>query len=189
MKVSHNWLQTHFDTPLPEAATLADALTFHAFEIESVEGDILDVKVTPNRGHDCLSHRGIAKEVAAILNIKMKRDPLREPISLEPKSDAVKVVVENQKLCPRFTGAYITGVKVGPSPEWLRKNLEAIGQKSINNIVDITNYVLFDIGQPLHAFDGGKLSEKNGAPGGTFASRTALMMPFCSAKSRSLLSP
>ena len=153
----------HFDTPLPEAATLADALTFHAFEIESVEGDILDVKVTPNRGHDCLSHRGIAKEVAAILNIKMKRDPLREPISLEPKSDAVKVVVENQKLCPRFTGAYITGVKVGPSPEWLRKNLEAIGQKSINNIVDITNYVLFDIGQPLHAFDGGKLSEKNGS--------------------------
>ncbi len=77
MKVSREWLQTYFEKPLPDAQTLADALTFHAFEIESVEGDVLDVKVTPNRGHDCLSHRGIAKELSAILDISIKGDPLR----------------------------------------------------------------------------------------------------------------
>ena len=67
MKISRAWLQTYFDQELPDANALADALTFHAFEIESIDGDILDVKVTPNRGHDCLSHRGIAKELSAIL--------------------------------------------------------------------------------------------------------------------------
>ena len=120
MKISRNWLQTYFNDPLPTAEELADALTFHAFEIESVENDILDVKVTPNRGHDALCHRGIAKELSAILDVPMKSDPLRESISLEPKTDRIKVTVEDSKLCPRFTASYIRGVKVGPSPEWLR---------------------------------------------------------------------
>ena len=160
MKISQNWLQIFFDVQLPDSQTLADALTFHAFEIESVEGDVLDVKVTPNRGHDALSHRGIAKEISAILNIPLKGDPLREPVSLEPKTDIVKVTIEDPKLCPRFTGAYIRGLKVGPSPEWLRARLEAVGQKSINNIVDATNYIMFDMGQPLHAFDVEKLGKK-----------------------------
>lgn len=155
-------MQTFFDTPLPDGKSLADALTFHAFEIESVEGDILDVKITPNRGHDALCHRGIAKEFAAILNVPMKADPLRETASLEPKTDKVRVTIENPELCRRFTGAYLTGVTVGPSPEWLRSSLEAIGQRSINNVVDATNYVMFNLGQPLHAFDAGRLMEKGG---------------------------
>lgn len=161
MKISREWLQTFFDTSLPDAQQLADALTFHAFEIESVEGDVLDVKVTPNRGHDGLSHRSIAKELSAILNIPLKQDPLRETVSLEPKTNALLVTIEDAKLCPRFTGAYIKDVRIGPSPEWLLKALEAVGQKSINNIVDITNYVMFNIGQPLHAFDVGKLKQKD----------------------------
>src|SRR3989344_5366249 len=70
------------------------------------------------------------------------------------------MTIEDAKLCPRFTGAYIKGVRVGPSPDWLRKQLEAVGQKSINNVVDITNFVMFNIGQPLHAFDAGKLTDK-----------------------------
>ncbi|OGG51061.1 hypothetical protein A3C18_03605 [Candidatus Kaiserbacteria bacterium RIFCSPHIGHO2_02_FULL_54_11b] len=163
MKISREWLQTYFEKPLPDAATLAEALTFHAFEIESVEGDILDVKVTPNRGHDCLSHRGIVKELSAILDLPIKADSLRHPAPLEPKTEAVRVTIENPELCRRFTGAYIKGVRVGPSPEWLRVRLEAIGQRSINNVVDATNFVMLDMGQPLHAFDAGKLTHKDGA--------------------------
>lgn len=163
MKISREWLQKYFDSPLPEAQVLADALTFHAFEIESVEGDILDVKVTPNRGHDCLSHRGIAKELSAILNIRLVAYPYGiESVDLSRKTKEARVNVEDAKLCPRFTGAVIKGTKVGPSPEWLRKRLEAVGQKSINNVVDATNFVMLDIGQPLHAFDMGRLSQKSG---------------------------
>ncbi|MDO8576245.1 MAG: phenylalanine--tRNA ligase subunit beta [bacterium] len=163
MKISRTWLQTYFEKPLPDAAALADALTFHAFEIESVDGEVLDVKVTPNRGHDCLSYRGIAKEVSAILNLPLVPHPYGiTDVGLEPKTDALKVTIENPQLCPRFTAAYIKGIKVGPSPDWLRTALESIGQKSINNIVDATNYVMFNIGQPLHAFDAAKLAEKDG---------------------------
>src|SRR3989344_5383180 len=163
MKISRNWLQIFFEKPLPSAQVLADALTFHAFEIESIENDVLDVKVTPNRGHDCLSYRGIAKELSAILNLPLVPYPYGiKDVTLEPKTEALKVSVENPQLCPRFTTVYITGVHVGPSPEWLRTALESIGQKSINNIVDATNYVMFNVGQPLHAFDAAKLTEKEG---------------------------
>src|SRR3989344_3893237 len=163
MKISREWLQTFFEKPMPEAQALADALTFHAFEIESIENDVLDVKVTPNRGHDCLSHRGIAKELSAILHLKLVPYPYGiKDTTLEPKTDALKVSVENAQLCPRFSAAVIKGVKVGPSPEWLRTALESIGQKSINSIVDATNYVMFNIGQPLHAFDASKLKMENG---------------------------
>ena len=163
MKISRAWLQRYFEKELPSAEALADSLTFHAFEIESIENDILDVKVTANRGHDCLSHRGIAKELSAILRIPMRSDSLRQDAKLEPKCSDISVHIEDADLCPRFVAAYITNVKVGPSPEWLRKHLESIGQKSINNVVDATNFVMFDLGQPLHAFDAGKLSKKNGA--------------------------
>jgi phenylalanyl-tRNA synthetase beta chain len=162
MKISRNWLQTYFDQKLPEAQTLADAITFHAFEIEGVvkaeNDDVLDVKVTANRGHDCLCHRGIAKEISAILNMPIKEDPLRATFSSTPATEVVAVEMEDEKLCPRYMAAYIKNVKVGPSPDWLRERLEAIGQKSINNIVDAANFVMFNIGQPLHAFDAGKLS-------------------------------
>src|SRR3989338_5477413 len=160
MKISRSWLQTFFKDPLPEAKTLADALTFHAFEIESIENDVLDVKVTPNRGHDCLSHRGIAKELSAILNVPMKGDPLRMEVSLTPTTNEVSVSIDETQLCPRYIAGLIRGAKVGPSPHWLRNFLESIGQKSINNIVDATNFVMFSLGQPLHAFDAGQLSKK-----------------------------
>ena len=162
MKVSREWLQRYFEKPLPDAEKLADALTFHAFEIESVEKDILDVKVTPNRGHDCLSHRGIAKELSAIVNVPMKGDPLRMEVSLTPTTNEVSVSIDETQLCPRYIAGLIRGVKVGPSPHWLRNFLESIGQQSINNIVDAANFVMFSLGQPLHAFDAGQLSKKEG---------------------------
>jgi phenylalanyl-tRNA synthetase beta chain len=162
MHISRDWLQKYFHAPLPSAQELADALTFHAFEIESVEGDMLDVKITANRGHDCLSYRGIAKEVSAILVLPLSSDPLKEEAKLEPVTDTVSVLIEDTELSPRYIAGYIKSVKVAPSPEWLVKRLEAMGQKSINNVVDATNFVMFNIGQPLHAFDAGKLKAKDG---------------------------
>ncbi len=162
MKISRDWLQTFFTDPLPEASVIGDALTFHAFEIESIENDVLDVKVTPNRGHDCLSYRGIAKELSAILQLPMKLDPLRHVPVLEPATDLVQVQIDEPSLCKRYIAGYIRGVAVGPSPEWLVKALESMGQRSINNVVDATNYVMFNLGQPLHAFDAARLKGSNG---------------------------
>jgi phenylalanyl-tRNA synthetase beta chain len=161
MKVSRNWLNNFFDAELPPAEALADALTFHAFEIDGIDevaGDhILDVKVTPNRGHDCLSHRGIAKELSAILNIPLTKDSFKLDFDISKQTDKVTVTIEDPKLCRRYIAGYIRNVKVGPSPEWLKTSLEAIGQRSINNVVDATNWVMFNTGQPLHAFDAKRL--------------------------------
>ena len=169
MNVSLKWLQTYFDAPLPDAEAIADAFTFHAFEIDEMKGDRMDVKVLPNRAADCLCHRGIAKELSAILDAPLKRDPLREPLQgstlsykVEPCKE-LRVEIEDPKKCLRYMGALVKGVKVGPSPDWLREALEAAGQRSINNVVDATNYVMLDIGQPLHAFDAAKLAKKDGA--------------------------
>jgi phenylalanyl-tRNA synthetase beta chain len=161
MKISREWLQTYFDTPLPPAEVLADALTFHAFEIESVEADVLDVKVTPNRGHDCLSYRGIAKEISAILSLPITPRALEawDQMQQFTLTMPVSVHIAEPELCPRYVAWTIKGVKVGPSPEWLVKRLAAMGQQSINNVVDATNYVMFNTGQPLHAFDAGKLKK------------------------------
>lgn len=161
MKVSKLWLDKFFDAPLPEARVLAEALTFHAFEIDGVdkvdEDEVLDVKVTPNRGHDCLSHRGIAKELSAILKIPLAHDPFAVRPVLAPITTEVTVDIQRFSLCKRYIAGYIKGVKVGQSPEWLRERLEAVGQRSINNVVDATNFVMFNTGQPLHAFDAQKL--------------------------------
>ncbi len=165
MKVSLKWLQNYFDTPLPDTEIVADAFTFHAFEIDEIKGDMLDVKVLPNRAADCLCHRGIAKELSAILDIPLKTDPLREsPVMKDLRGlSSLTVGIEDPKKCLRYMGALVKGVKVGPSPAWLREALEAVGQRSINNIVDATNYVMLNIGQPLHAFDAEKLTQKDGS--------------------------
>ncbi len=162
MKVSLKWLQEYFDTPLPNAATLGEKLTFHAFEIEGTENDWLDVKVLPNRAADCLCHRGIAKELSAILDIPLKNDPLRPPPAQgSAEGSLLHVEIEDPEKCLRYMGAVIQDVKVRPSPPWLRNALESVGQRSINNIVDATNYVMLNIGQPLHAFDAEKLTKKD----------------------------
>jgi phenylalanyl-tRNA synthetase beta chain len=166
MKISRNWLQSYFDSPLPDAAALAEALTFHAFEIDGLEkhqdDDVLDVKVTPNRGHDCLSHICIAKEISAILSIPLNdqgRGLLSSGTSSLMLGKAPHVIVKKDApTCSRFLAAHMKGAKVGPSPEWLVKRLSAIGQRSINTIVDATNYAMFSVGQPLHAFDATTLS-------------------------------
>lgn len=162
MKVSLKWLQTYFDEPLPSAEVISDAYTFHAFEIDEMQGDMLDVKVLPNRAADCLSHRGLAKELGAILSVPLKSDPLSIALPEFPTTEKLSVQIEDPKKCSRYMGALVRGVKVGPSPAWLKEAIEAVGQRSINNVVDATNYVMLNTGQPLHAFDAQKLTLKDG---------------------------
>ena len=114
---------------------------------ESAAGPVLDAEITANRP-DCLGHYGIAREVAAIYRLPVK--PLHPKLkeSTEKAADATRVEIESPDLCGRYTARVLRGVKVQPSPDWLRQRLEAIGQNSINNVVDITNYVMFELGQP-----------------------------------------
>lgn len=167
MLVSYEWLQSYFDEELPEPEKLAETLTSHAFEVEEVRaasgGDtVIDVDVLPNRSSDCLSHRGIAREIATLLDLRLKDDPLKKKVTHAPDSNLLEVDIKAKELVNRFSAAVVSGVEVKSSPEWMQKRLEAIGQKSINNVVDATNYVMFDVGQPLHAFDRDKLTEKDG---------------------------
>lgn len=166
MKISKHWLDTFFDTPLPDAGVLAEALTFHVFEIDGIENvgedKVLDVKVTPNRGHDCLCHLGVARELAAILKLEMSTSAVASNAAPSKAFSEVVSVRLDTPLCSRYIAARVKGVRVDQSPEWLKNCLEAIGQRSINNIVDATNYIMFHLGQPLHAFDAGKLLNKDG---------------------------
>lgn len=116
--------------------------------------DVFEVEITANRP-DCLSHRGLARELAAALGKTLK------PVSSAPAetlTDAFPIRVEAPAACPFYGGRLLSGVKVAPSPDWLKTKLEAIGLRPVNNIVDVTNYVLHDVGHPLHAFDADKLS-------------------------------
>ena len=115
---------------------------------------ILEVEITPNRP-DVLSHRGLARELAAALRVPLK--PLK-PLALHGVSGECPPITIEAKGCPIYVGRLITGVKVGPSPGWLAARLESIGLRPINNVVDTTNYVMLDIGQPMHAFDAARLT-------------------------------
>jgi len=170
MKASVAWLQKYFDEPLPRVEELVDALTFHSSEVEEVIGEgedvALDVKILPDRASYGLCHRGVAYELAASLGRSLSEDPLRTPLPeyRAGKPAPVVVAIDDPEKCRRYMAARITGAKVGPSPEWLRRALERVGQRSINNVVDATNYVMLNIGQPLHAFDAAKLEGKDGVP-------------------------
>jgi len=170
MLVSRNWLQNYIKEPLPSAEVISDALIMHAFEVESVEkipaqgGEkedaVLDVKVLPDRASSCLSHRGIAREVATILSLTFIEKPQTALAGIAPNASGdLKVTIADPKLCRRYSALRISGVKAGPTPEGFRLMLEAVGQKSINTIVDITNFVMFTMGQPMHAFDAAKMGK------------------------------
>lgn len=162
MKISLRWLNSYLDTPV-SAGELERRLTDQGFPIEDrIEaggGDVvIDAEVTSNRG-DCLSHIGMAREVVAggggrLVLPSYELDEGRDRIELR-----TEVANENEALCPLYTARIIHGVKVRPSPAWLVERLDAIGLRSVNNVVDITNFVLFETGQPLHAFDLDRLEE------------------------------
>ncbi|MDX6769855.1 MAG: phenylalanine--tRNA ligase subunit beta [Elusimicrobiota bacterium] len=130
--------------------------------------DVLEVEVTSNRP-DCLSHRGLARELAAYFKRPLK--PLASAVK-ELHSVTASVTVEDPAACPLYGARVIDGVKVGPSPDWLKRRLESIGLRPVNNVVDATNFILHDCGQPLHAFDadrlaGGKLVVRRSKAGET----------------------
>lgn len=162
MLISYNWLReltaTAF-TPLE----LRERLTMVGLAIDAVEelkGDsILDVEVPSNRP-DCLSHMGIAREVAVIESGPLRSPPCKPGKIQGRAKELTSVQIHNPVLCPRYAVRLVRGVKIGPSPHWLAKRLEEIGQRSINNVADITNYVLHEVGQPLHAFDFARLAEQ-----------------------------
>ena len=160
MKISYNWLKWYVPE-VCEAEKLADVFTYHLTEVEGVEtladGDkIFDLNILPNRAHDLLSHHGVAKEVAGQLGIKYNDPSVLYKIP-ESKPTNLKIEINNPN-CRRYMGRIIRNVKVGPSPDWVVKHLESIGQRSINNIVDATNIVMYDCGQPCHAYDLSKLA-------------------------------
>lgn len=164
MKISYNWLKWYIPE-IPEPEKLADVFTYHLCEVDGMEtwqdpksskGDrasdtIFDLNILPNRAHDLLSHKGVAKEVSGLLQIPFI-DPTPKYKIPESKETSLKINIETVK-CRRYSARIIRGVKVGASPEWVVKHLESIGQRSISNVVDATNLTMFDCGQPTHAFD------------------------------------
>lgn len=120
--------------------------------------EIIELDLTPNRG-DCFSHLGVAREIAIIENKTLKIKENKISVSSENINNNIDIEINDVKSCPRYCARMIRNVKVQESPEWLKKRLESIGQKSINNIVDAANYILFDQGHPMHTFDYNKISK------------------------------
>ncbi|HYW99165.1 MAG TPA: phenylalanine--tRNA ligase subunit beta, partial [Candidatus Elarobacter sp.] len=172
MKVVYNWLKDFVDlTAAPQE--LASRLALSGTNIAGVEtgphGDVIDAEVSSNRP-DCLGHYGIAREVGAIYKLPLKHVAPKPAESSAKASDAVKVEIQAPELCGRFTARVIRNVKIQPSPKWLKDRLEASGVASISNVVDISNYVMLELGHPLHTFDydkvrDGKIAVRRAKPG------------------------
>ena len=133
---------------LPKVATVGTTYANY----EGLDDVIFDLNVTPNRA-DCLSHLGLAREIACLLDRQVKYPESNFHKGSSSTKETIKVELKSSDLCPRYAGCLVRGVKIGESPDWLKKRLESVGVGSINNIVDITNYVMLELGQPLHAFD------------------------------------
>src|SRR5499433_2836441 len=156
MKVVYNWLKDFVEVPAT-AEELASRLALSGTNIGGVEkgvlGGVIDAEVTSNRP-DCLGLLGIARELSAIYGKPLKSVSPKPAESAKTKaSDAVSIKIEAPELCGRFTARVIRGVKVAPSPAWMRERLEAAGVASISNVVDVSNYVMLELGHPLHTFD------------------------------------
>lgn len=155
MKISLNWLRDYIETGLaPEqiAGILSD-LGFPFEGIKYLDDDtVLDIEVTSNRG-DCLCHIGIARELAAATGKELRVPAVELDESDKDVTEFAGVEIAEPDLCGRYTARVIEGVKVGPSPDWLKKRLETVGMHSVNNVVDATNYAMAETGQPPHAFD------------------------------------
>ena len=159
MKTSMEWLSEFLPGEV-DAKVAGEALTHGGLPVETIEqkgnDTVIDVEVTSNRG-DCLSHLGIARELAALLKQDLRGVQPRAAETGERADAATSVRIEALDLCPHYTARVLRNVKMRPSPAWMVRRLEAVGLRAINNVVDVTNYVMFEMGQPLHAFDFDKL--------------------------------
>ncbi len=157
MLVSWNWLSKYVDLPLGHDQ-LVDRLSLSGLNhegTETIDGDrVIDLEVTSNRS-DCLGHLGVAREIALLTGGTLRVPEVAAAMGLGPA--LMKIDNQHPAACPRFTARVIRGVKIGPSPDWMRSALQSIGITPINNVVDVTNYVMMESGNPLHAFDASKI--------------------------------
>src|SRR5215471_1864576 len=159
MKVSYNWLK-EFVEITESPIELADRFTNIGLAVDAMEtpGDdtVFDLDVATNRP-DCLSHLGVAREIAAIYGSELKPPKVELRENEKRAEDIFSISIADSDLCARYCGRYIATVKIEPSPAWLKSRLETLGVRPINNVADVTNYVMLELGQPLHAFDAGTL--------------------------------
>jgi phenylalanyl-tRNA synthetase beta chain len=171
MIVSLDWLRDYVALAM-DSAELADRFALSGLNFESANDEAIDLEVTSNRP-DCLGHIGVAREVGVLYDLPICI-PTAEVAAKGPKIGTLtSVTIEAPELCPRYTARLIRGVKIGPSPQWLADRLRTLGIAVINNVVDVTNYVMFECGQPLHAFDfaklaGGRIIVREAKPGEKF---------------------
>ncbi len=162
MKFSHSWLGCHVAID-EDPARVGARLTAAGLPLDGLEGTgdaaLYDFDIFPNRP-DCMSHVGLAREYAALVDRPLQRPEVRWPAAGPEPGSAAAVAIEAPDLCRRYSARVVRGVRVAPSPAWLRARLESIGQRTINNVVDATNFVLWELGHPLHAFDLDRLQEK-----------------------------
>ena len=163
MKFSYNWLQEYYEKKLPAPDKLAEILTLHSFEVEGMnqvgQDWVLEVDILPNRA-DCLSHFGLAREIAAVLGKSIGKLEQEELKVVNGKLKPINLEIQCAQLVPCYSAIIIEGIKVSQSPNWLKERLETVGIRSINNIVDLTNFVMLETGQPLHAFDYDKIKDQ-----------------------------
>jgi phenylalanyl-tRNA synthetase beta chain len=155
MKISIEWLEEYVEIrESPEK--LKEDLSMIGLLVEAIVEapgtSVLEIEVTSNRP-DCLSHYGIAREVAALYDRPLRFPPVQSPLSITSERTPYRIEIKDGDLCPRYVGLVLDGIKVGTSPEWMQRRLEAAGMRQLNSVVDITNYVLLELGHPLHAFD------------------------------------
>jgi phenylalanyl-tRNA synthetase beta chain len=174
MLVSWKWLSRYVQLSM-DVNELEDRLSFSGLNHEATEtiGDdvVIDLEVTSNRG-DCLGHLGVAREIGVLYDLPVCRPEPNPATSGPPITSALQVDNQFVEACPRYTARLVRGVQVGPSPDRVVESLAAVGIRSVNNIVDATNYVMLECGQPLHAFDyakvsGNKIIVRRGSPGET----------------------
>ncbi len=161
MKIALGWLKEFVEVAV-EPRQLKASLTMLGLNVETFApaGDdwVFDVEVTTNRP-DCLSHYGVAREIATLFRKPLKRPNLAVKESAQAAAGAISIEIADADLCARYCGRVIENVQVKPSPEWLRSRLEAVGMRPINNVADVTNYVLMELGHPLHSFDLARLKQ------------------------------
>ena len=161
MKISLNWLNDYIGigTDADKIAKLLSDLGLPCEGIERLNDDtVIDIEVTSNRG-DCLGYIGIARELAAATGKELKVPQVKLDESDKDVTKFADVEIAEPDLCGRYTARVIDGIKAGPSPDWLRNRLEAVGMRSVNNVVDATNYAMMETGQPPHAFDYEKIAD------------------------------
>lgn len=177
MKVSLNWLSDYVDVSMPvdELGRRLTAIGLNLEEaIETGDDIVLDLEVTSNRP-DCLGYLGVARELAAVTGGKFTPPVIPKLPTTGKVGELTSVEVLAPEMCPRYTARVIRGVKIGPGPQWMVERLEAVGLRSVNNVVDATNYVLMEYSQPLHSFDlgklaGGRIVVRRAKPGETLTS-------------------